>query len=101
MENLTYNMVLAGIGLTIIYQLYKLVQQHQKFKKEIKQMQDDFNIEFKGRGGSVSRQRKNYPEQEHHANDDFRYKIESSEPTSSELNDNVDRRKRHSLNGLT
>ncbi len=46
-------------------------------------MKRDYNLEFKGPGGSISKQRKNYPEQEHQANDDFRYK--TGEPAVAEL----------------
>ncbi len=111
------NIILIGVGLMIIYQSYKLITEQQKLKKDLAKMKADYNIEFKGPGGSVSRQRKNYPEQEHQANDDFRFTIEqtykdgekvilngiegtvASEPTTTELRDNIDRSKRHSLSG--
>ena len=32
-------------------------------------LKEDYNVEFRNAGGSVSKQRKNYPDQEHQAND--------------------------------
>ncbi len=96
MENYTYNGILIVIGFMIIYQSYKLIVEQRKLQKDLDRMKEDFNIEFKGPGGSVSKQRKNYPEQEHQANDDFRYSIE---PTSTELHDNIDREERHNVAG--
>ncbi len=80
MENYTYNGVIIVIGLMIIYQSYKLIVEQRKLQKDLDRMKEDFNIEFKGPGGSVSKQRKNYDAQEHQANDDFRFTI--SEPTT-------------------
>ncbi len=91
------NIVLVIIGILIIYQSYILIKDQRALKKKMFKLNDDFNVEFKGDGGSVSRQRKNYPEQEHQANDDFRYNC--SEPTVAELRDSTDRMERHSIAG--
>ena len=56
---------------------------------------EDFNIEFRGTDGSVSKQRKNYGQLE----DDFREKSDHFEPTLSQLRDAQDREERHSIAG--
>ncbi len=92
-----YELALAIVGLLIVYEAYVLLAKQRELKNEIKKMKDDFNLEFKGPGGSVSKQRKNYPEQEHQANDDFRFR--AGEPTVAELRDSTDRMERHSIAG--
>ncbi len=97
MENLIISLGIASVTVAIAYQIAKLISEQKKLKKDMKRM-DDFNIEYRGTGGSgISRQRKNYMDQEHQANDDFRFSC--SEPTISELRDNVDRENRHSISG--
>jgi len=98
MENLVIAMGIGSVTVAIAYQIAKIVSEQKKIKRDIKRM-DDFNIEFRGTGGSgISRQRKNYADQEHQANDDFRFSC--SEPTTSELRDNIDRASRHNSGGL-
>ncbi len=80
MENYIYYGIVIAIGLMIIYEAYGVIIKQRKINKKMDQLNEDFNIEFRNKGGSISKQRKNYDAQEHQANDDFRFTI--SEPTT-------------------
>ena len=94
MENLIFAIGIAAITFTLAYQLSLLVKEQKKLKRDMQKM-EDFNVEFRGRGGSVSKQRKNYGQLE----DDFREKSDHFEPTLSQLRDAQDREERHSIAG--
>ena len=90
------NLVLIIVGLGIIYMSYNTYKKEKELKKELKRMRDDFNLEFRGDGGSISTQRKNYPDNE--LKDDWREAVidDTQEPHSiaKGMNDPSDMQKK-------
>ena len=87
-----FELVLVVVGVAIVYQSYKLLNEQKKLRKKM----DDMNVEFSAMEGTgIEFVKKNYPDAE--MKDDFRQK--ASEPTRTELRDNSDHSERHNIAG--
>ncbi len=64
---------ILAILFAIIYQTIKLIQDNIKTKKALREIKDDLNICFRGMNGSVSLEKKKYPDQ--YIKDDFREEV--------------------------
>ena len=91
-----FELILVVVGIAIVYQSYKLIQQQKELRAKMDKMKEDFNIEYGAvEGTGIHVVKKQYPDLE--IKDDFREKV--SEPTSLELRDNSDHAERHNIAG--
>lgn len=79
LEPIVISMIIMLI-LTMMLSIYREI----KINKRLKSL-EDFNIEFKGMNGSVSKERKKY--QRHEITDDFRHKVKKGHSISKGMND--------------